>query len=106
MGIGELGRATHAGIRPRAFLQVLRLRARTGLCFALGRGGGLGGWVGWGVGEGGGGDDDDIVTRTPRTISPREPFHLVFTVLSCRTFLHSHQTYSSCTSTALFDGPS
>ena len=38
--------------------------------------GGMGG--GWGVG----GDDDDIGTRTPRTISPQEPFYSVFTVLS------------------------
>ena len=29
-----------------------------------------------------GGDDDDIVTQTPRRISPEEPFHSVFTVLS------------------------
>ena len=29
-----------------------------------------------------GGDDDDIGTQTPRTISPQEPFCLVFTVLS------------------------
>ena len=44
--------------------------------------GGMGG--GWGVwgGGGGGGDDDDIGTRTPRTISPQEPFYSVFTVLS------------------------
>ena len=34
------------------------------------------------MGEGVGGDDDDIVTQTPRTISPQEPFHSVFTVLS------------------------
>ena len=34
--------------------------------------GGMGGWGG--VGGGGGGDDDDIGTRTPRTISPQEPF--------------------------------
>ena len=27
----------------------------------------------------GGGDDDDIVTQTPRTLSPEEPFHSVFT---------------------------
>ena len=42
-----------------------------------------GGGGGWGVGGGGGGgDDDDIGTRTPRTISPQEPFSSVFTVLS------------------------
>ena len=43
-----------------------------------------------GGGVGGlGGDDDDIVTQTPRTISPEEPFCSVFTVLSCcRTILH------------------
>ena len=29
----------------------------------------------------GGGDDDDIVTQTPRTVSPEEPFHWIFTVL-------------------------
>ena len=34
------------------------------------------GWAGVGGlgGLGGGGDDDDIVTQTPRTISPEEPF--------------------------------
>ena len=41
--------------------------------------GGVGGVGGVGVG---GGDDDDIGTRTPRTISPQEPFYSVFTVLS------------------------
>ena len=40
-----------------------------------GMGGGLGGG-GWG------GDDDDIGTRTPRTISPQDPFYSIFTVLS------------------------
>ena len=40
----------------------------------MGGGGGDGGW--------GGGDDDDIGTRTPRTISPQEPFYSVFAVLS------------------------
>ena len=66
----------HVRIWPRAFLQVLRvLGARTGLCFALGRGGG-----GWGVGGGGG--DDDSVTQTPRTISAREPLYSAFTVPS------------------------
>ena len=39
----------------------------------MGGGGGGGGW---------GGDDDDIGTRTPRTISPQDPFYSVFTVLS------------------------
>ena len=43
--------------------------------------GGMGGGGGWGGGVGGG-DDDDIGTRTPRTISPQEPFYSVFTVLS------------------------
>ena len=38
--------------------------------------GGMGGW------RVGGGDDDDIGTRTPRTIFPQEPFSSVFTVLS------------------------
>ena len=33
-------------------------------------------------GVGVGGDDDDIGPRTPRTISPQEPFYSVFTVLS------------------------
>ena len=42
--------------------------------------GGMGG-VGGGVGAGKG-DDDDIGTRTSRTISPQEPFYSVFTVLS------------------------
>ena len=42
-----------------------------------GMGGGWGGGWGWG-----GGDDDDIGTRTPRTISPQEPFYSVLTVLS------------------------
>ena len=39
---------------------------------------------GMGVGGvgGGGRDDDDIGTRTPRIISPQEPFYSVFTVLS------------------------
>ena len=41
-------------------------------------GGGWGGGVGAG---GGGGDDDDIGTKTPRTISPQDPFYSVFTVL-------------------------
>ena len=36
---------------------------------------------GWGGGGGGGEDDDDIGTQTPRTISPQEPFHSVFTVI-------------------------
>ena len=40
---------------------------------------GGGGWGGWGWG---GGDDDGIGTRTPRTISPQEPFYSVFTALS------------------------
>ena len=35
-----------------------------------------------GVGGLGGGDDVDVVTQTPRTMSPREPFNSVFTVLS------------------------
>ena len=39
--------------------------------------GGSGGVVG-GVGAG---DDDDIGTQTPRTISPQEPFHSVFTII-------------------------
>ena len=43
------------------------LGARTGLCFALQRGGGVGGW-------GERGDDDDVVTQTARTLSPRERF--------------------------------
>ena len=41
-----------------------------------------GGMGGAGGGGGWGGDDDDIGTRTPRTISPQEPFYSVFTVLS------------------------
>ena len=41
--------------------------------------GGMGGVEGVG---GGGGDDDDIGRRTPRTISPQEPFYSVFTVFS------------------------
>ena len=41
------------------------------------------GGMGWGGGGGGwGGDGDDIGTRTPRTISPQEPFYSVFTVPS------------------------
>ena len=47
--------------------------------------------LGGGVGLGGlaGGDDDDIVTQTPRTISPEEPFYSVFTILSCcRHLIH------------------
>ena len=45
------------------------------------------GWAG--LGGLGGGDDDDIVTQTPRTISPEEPYYSVFTVLSwCRTILY------------------
>ena len=46
-------------------------------------GGGVGGWGGGGVGGLGGlgGDDDDIVTQTPRTMSPEEPSYSVFTVL-------------------------
>ena len=43
------------------------LGARTGLCFALQRGGGVRGW-------GERGDDDDVVTQTARTLSPRERF--------------------------------
>ena len=39
--------------------------------------GGMGGGVG-----GRGGNDDNIGTRTPRTISPQEPLYSVFTVLS------------------------
>ena len=41
-----------------------------------------GGWGGGGWRGGGWGDDDDIGTRTPRTISPQEPLYSVFTVLS------------------------
>ena len=41
---------------------------------------------GFAFGGGGGGvcgkNDDDIVTPTPRTTSPEEPFYSVFTVLS------------------------
>ena len=35
-----------------------------------------------GGGWGGGGDDDDSVAQTHQTVSPQEPFYLVFTVLS------------------------
>ena len=35
-----------------------------------------------GVAGRGGDDDDDIVSQTPRTVSPEEPFYSVFTVLS------------------------
>ena len=36
----------------------------------------------FGSGWGGEGDDDDIVTQTPGTVSPQEPFYSVFTSLS------------------------
>ena len=50
----------------------------------------VGGWVEGVGGLGGlGGDEDDIVTQTPRTISPEEPSYSVFTVFSwCRTILY------------------
>ena len=71
-------RAMHVPYLAARFLAgFAALGARTGLCFALGRGGGVGGW-----GEGGGDDDDIVYTDTPNKYLHESRFTRYFTVLS------------------------